>query len=151
MTSVRKTSTSRSQAEKEVSPLSFDYDHLSRLCLQHWKWLAGAVVVGGLLGFLYAALQTPVYAARSSIVVENKNVNTPESSDRTDVTSNDMLKTFEQLLQTKALPGGVVRQEHLNESADFLPDGVTPPVTEDEAIDMLAAMSSIHVRGATRL
>jgi succinoglycan biosynthesis transport protein ExoP len=151
MSSVRKTSSSRSPSDKEASPISFDYDHISRLCVLHWKWLTGAIVLGALIGFVYAAVQTPVYAAKASIVVQAKNENAPSATDRTDVTSNDMLKTFEQLLQTKALPEGVVRSEHLNENADFLPPGVTPPVSEDTATDMLAGMISIHIRGVTRL
>jgi len=153
MNPARKTSSSPGPREKETAPLSLDYGHLSRLCLKYWKWLAGGVVAGGLAGFLWAAFQTPIYAARATIVVPLKGSNAPtvENVDQPDVTSGDMIKTYEQLLQTKDLPARVVKSQHLNENPDFLPEGVTPPISEDAATAMLAGDIAVHIRPFTRL
>src|SRR5476651_1451884 len=99
----RRSSSSRSSQEKETAPLSLDYEHLSRLCLKYWKWLTGGVVAGILAGLLYAACQTPIYAARATIFVEAKESSMPNVSnvDQLDTHSADLLKTFEQLLQTR--------------------------------------------------
>jgi capsular exopolysaccharide synthesis family protein len=149
----RKTSSSRSSQEKEAAPLSLDYDHLVRLCLKNWKWPVGGLIVGVLAGFLYGASQTAIYAARATIVVpaSDPNVSSVQDVSETDDTSGDMIKTFEQLLQTKDLPERVVKTDHLNENPEFLPEGVTDPISEDEAAGMLEGDTSIHIRPFTRL
>ncbi|MCE0522897.1 MAG: polysaccharide biosynthesis tyrosine autokinase [Methylacidiphilales bacterium] len=153
MNSARKTSPSAGHREKETAPLSLDYGHLSRLCLKHWKWLAGGVVVGVLAGFIWAAFQTPIYAAMATLNVPTKSASSPSGADNVlpDVTTGDMIKTYEQLLQTKDLPARVVKSQHLNENPDFLPAGVTPPVSEDAATSMLAGDVAVHIRPFTRL
>jgi capsular exopolysaccharide synthesis family protein len=153
MNPTRKTSSSRGSHEKETAPLSLDYDHLSRLCLKYWKWLVGGVVAGVLAGFLYAASQTPIYAAKATIVVPSKDPNVPsvDNVGQTDDTSGDMIKTYEQLLQTRDLPERVVKSEHLNENPEFLPEGVAPPISEDAATGMLAGDATIRIRPLTRL
>jgi len=148
----RKTSSSRSSQERDAAPLSIDYDHLSRLCLKHWKWLVGGVVAGGLIGLVVTLFQTPVYLAMSSIEVPAKDTEVAGGVgvNPTDF-SGDMIKTFEARLQTKALSERVVKSEHLNENLEFLPDGVTPPVQEETAAGMLHHNVKINIRPLTRL
>jgi len=153
MNPARKTSSSRSSQEKETSPLSLDYDHLSRLCLKYWKWLAGGVVAGAVAGLLWAETQTSIYEAKSTIeVLVSKETNMPGIPDvgQTDTGNADLLKTYEQLLQTKDLVQRVVRSEHLNTDPDFLAN-VAPPISEDAATTMLAEDVSIHIRPLTQL
>jgi polysaccharide biosynthesis transport protein len=152
MNPARKTSPSRGTQEKETAPLSLDYDHLWRLCLKHWKWLAGGIVAGLFLGFFYAASQISIYEAKATILVPAKDPNASGGDDvgQPDVTSGDMIKTFEQLLQTRELPERVVKSEHLNENPDFLPGGMTS-VSEDTATTMLAEDVTVHIRPFTRL
>jgi len=149
----RKTSSSRGSQEKEAAPLSLDYDHLWRLCLKYWKWLVGGIATGVLAGLLYAATQTSIYAARATIFVPAKDAAVPsvENTGQTDVTSGDMIKTYEQLLQTKDLPERVVKNEHLNENPEFLPEGITPPISEEYAAGILAGKITIKIRPFTRL
>src|SRR5580692_11516530 len=125
----RKASSSRGSQDKEAAPLSIDYDHLSRLCLKHWKVLAGGVVLGLLGGYFYAESQTPIYSAQATIEVNPKNSSSSNSSiSQQDGVSDDMIKTYEQLLKTN-LPERVVKSQHLNENAEFLPEGITPPAS----------------------
>jgi succinoglycan biosynthesis transport protein ExoP len=152
MSSVRKTPSSRSASEKEATPLSLDYGHLSRLCAKHWKWLALAVVLGLVGGFLYANSQTAIYSAQSSIVVESKDSGSAGVPDagRPDNQSGDMLNTFVKLLQTRNLPELVVKSEQLNENPQFLPKGLSH-VSADSATDMLWDMTTIRSEPSTRL
>jgi capsular exopolysaccharide synthesis family protein len=143
----RKTSPSRSSHEKESAPISLDYQHLLRLCLKHWKVLAGCVVLGLAGGFFYAQSQTPIYAAKATIFVPSRDPNVNGASAQPDVMGGDMIKTFEALLQTRDLPARVVRVEHLNENPQF----VNPPVSEEAATGMLWGDLSIHIRPLTRL
>jgi polysaccharide biosynthesis transport protein len=149
----RKTSSSRSSQEKEAAPLSLDYDFLWRLCLKHWKWLAGGVLLGVIAGYGYAATQTSIYAAKATILIPARDTSLPgvEGDLGADVTSADMIKTYEQLLQTKELPARVVKSQHLNENAEFLGDGVNPPISEDAAAGMLADETTVRIRPLTRL
>ena len=148
----RKTSSSRSSHEKDAAPLAIDYDHISRLCLKHWKWLVGGVVVGALAGLIVTLFQTPIYLALASIEVPIKDTEVPGGVgvNPTDF-SGDMIKTFEARLQTKDLPERVVKSEHLNENPEFLPDGVTPPVSEGTATGMLQKDAAVNIRPLTRL
>ena len=151
--SSRKTSSSRGSKEKEPAPLSIDYVYLSRLCLKYWQWLAGAIVGGAVAGFVYASFQIPIYAAQSTIFVQAKDVNAPAVGEigQMDDKSADLLKTFEQLLQTRNLVDRVVKSERLNENQEFMPKGITAPVTESTASDMLAGDVTIRIRQPTRL
>ena len=110
-------------------------------------------MAGLLLGLIFAAFQPSIYAAMATIQVQPKEATVPtaEEVSQSDSKSGDQLKTFEQLLQTRSLLERVVKSEHLNENADFLPSGVTPPVSEDEAVGILASKRTIHIRGLTRL
>jgi succinoglycan biosynthesis transport protein ExoP len=152
MNSPRKTS-SRSSHEKEAPSFSIDYDHFGRLCLRYWKWLAGVVALGAILGFIAAAVQTPIYAARATILVQPQDI--PNGNDGINANpltkSADLLKTFEQLLQSKDLPQRVIRNENLTENPDFFPPGATLPATEDATVNMLADMITIHNIMGTRL
>ena len=149
----RKTSSSRGSQEKEIAPRSLDYDHLSRLCLKYWRWLAGGIVAGVLAGLFYAASQTSIYSAKATIRVEAKESSMPNVSnvDQPDTHSGDQLKTFEQLLQMKNLVERVVKSERLNEDPAFLPGGVTPPISEEAAARILAKDVLIRIRPQTRL
>ena len=153
MKPARKTSSNRAPQEKENAPLSIDYNHILRLCLKYWPWLAGGVILGVLGGYFYALAQTPIYSATSTIDVQSKEANVPGMANigQTDTSSTDLLKTKEQLLQTRDLLQRVVKSDHLNEDPDFLPKGVTPPVSEDTATDMLAGSVTIRIRPLTRL
>jgi succinoglycan biosynthesis transport protein ExoP len=148
----RKTQSSRGTPDKEAAQLSLDYDHLSRLCLKYWKWLVGGVILGAVAGYLYSYSQTPIYSAQATIEVNSKN-NNPDGSaiGQPDGISDDMIKTFEQLLQTKDLAEIVVKSVHLNDDPDFMPEGVAPPISEDDATGMLAGDFSIQNRLGTRL
>jgi polysaccharide biosynthesis transport protein len=150
MTAPRKTtSSSRSAPEREAAPITLDYDHLLRLCRKHWLWLAGGFLIGSVGGYIYAHMQTPIYAAQATIVVPLSNESgVPNIGGPS--TGGD-IKTFEQLLQTKDLSERVVKSQHLNENPQFLPAGVNLPVSEEEATGMLAGEVSIHLRPATQL
>ena len=65
--------------------------------------------------------------------------------------SGDMIKTFEQLLQTKDLSARVVKSEHLNENPEFLTEDITPPIAEEIATGMLEGDVKISIRLGTRL
>jgi polysaccharide biosynthesis transport protein len=149
----RKTSSSRRSEEKENAPLSLDYDYLLRLCLRYWPWLVGGVVVGGLAGFLYTAFQIPIYGAKAALFVPAKDSSVPNVGEvgQSDTHSGDMLNTYVQLLQTKDLVERVVKSEHLNENPEFLPKGVTPPVSEETAAGMLTSERTIRIRPTYRL
>ena len=148
----RKISSNRPSQEKESAPLALDYEHLWRLCLKYWKWLVAAVVIGAAGGLCYALTLTPIYAARAAILVDVKNANTTDDGvGQHDIMSGDMIKTFEQLLQTKALAERVVNSDHLNENPDFLPEGLTPPVSVDTATGILSGEITIRIRPLTRL
>lgn len=150
MNSARKTSSSRGSQEKEAPPFSLDYDHLTRLCLKHWKVLAGGVVLGVIGGYCYAETQTPIYQAQATIEALAKNANAPAGEIvQSDVISDDMIKIFEHLLQTKDLAERVVKSEHLNANFDFLPDRATEPVSEEAATGMLVRDVSIRVEPLT--
>jgi polysaccharide biosynthesis transport protein len=153
MNAPRKISSSRASQEKESAPLSLDYEHLWRLCLKYWKWLAAAVVLGAVGGLIYALSQTPIYSAKAAILVDAKDANSGDGGDvgQHDYMSGDMIKTFEQLLQTKDLKEQVVKNEHLNENPDFLPDDLTPPVSVDTATGILSSEVTIRIRPLTRL
>jgi succinoglycan biosynthesis transport protein ExoP len=147
----RKTSPSKA-TQKESAPLALDYNHLGRLCLKYWMWLVGAVLAGATIGLLVAKSQTAIYEAVSTIVVKAKETDVPNIGDSpADAQNADQLKTTEQLLQTKDLVTRVVKSEHLNESADFLPKGMTPPVSEEDAANILAGEVAIRIRPLTRL
>jgi succinoglycan biosynthesis transport protein ExoP len=151
MNASRKTSSSRGAQEKETAPVSFDYAHLLRLCAKHWMWLVGGFLVGAVGGYIYAAFQLPIYSAQATIEVpERVSAASVDDAGQPDF-GGDMIKTFEQLLQTKDLSERVVKSEHLNENPSFLPEGVMPPVSEDAATGMLAGSIGIHIRPLTRL
>jgi capsular exopolysaccharide synthesis family protein len=149
MNQPRKSSSSRGHQPKEAAPLSLDYRHLSRLCLKYWKWLVAGVVLGFVAGYFYASTQTLIYSARSSILVNSKS----DSNDigAQDGIGDDMIKTYEQLLQTKDLAERVVKDQHLEDKPDFLPPDVSGPITQDTATSMLASEMNIHIRLGTRL
>jgi succinoglycan biosynthesis transport protein ExoP len=154
MSSTRKASSSRGSQEKETaSPISIDYDHFLRLCLKHWLLLIAILVAGIIIGFLHAMSQVTIYSARATIVVQAKDTKVEGSSDvgEPDTKSGDLIKTFEQLLQTKDLVARVVKNEHLNENAEFLPPTSPPPVSEEFAMDLLSGMINIQIRPLTRL
>jgi succinoglycan biosynthesis transport protein ExoP len=154
MSSARKSSTSRGNSEKETATVSLDYDHISRLCRKHWKWLVAGIALGAIIGFIAAAVQTPIYQATSTIVVQDKNASTLNNvvaDTGSQGTSDDSLKTYEQMLQTKTLPSQVVANEHLNENPDFLPPNMAQPVSEDFAAEILSHMVTIRIRLGTRL
>jgi succinoglycan biosynthesis transport protein ExoP len=153
MSSARKTSSSRSTPAPESTPVALDYSHLLRLLGKHWKWVAGATFLGAVVGFISAAVQTPAYESVATIVVEEKNDVLPNTTLNTssDTRSDNALKTYEQMLQTKSLPSQVVATEHLNENTNFLPRDVQPPIPEEFATDMLAHMMSVRIRPGTRL
>jgi len=131
--------------------MSLDYDHLLRLCLKYWVYLTAAVVVGFVGGYLYALSQTAIYETYSTIVVNGQESSVPTVGSQVDTQSPDVLKTLEQMLQTKDLPERVVQSEHLNENAEFLGPKLTPPVSEEAATSILADDVSIHVRPLTHL
>ena len=148
----RKSQSSRGSQEKEAPGLTLDYDHLLRLCLKYWKWLIGAVVVGFVGGYFYAASQTAIYEAVSTINVTGKDSSVPNAGDQSAVLENpELLKTFEQLLETKDLAERVVRAEHLNENPEFLAPYKVAPVPEDVATTMLDGDLSIRIRLGTKL
>ncbi|MEJ0000663.1 MAG: AAA family ATPase [Verrucomicrobiota bacterium] len=129
-----------------------DYAQLARLCLRHWKWLVAGLVLGGAAGIGVALSETTIYAARATIVVAAKEAGLQSDQQySTDTKSGDMIKTFEQMLQTRDLPERVVHTERLNEDPKFLPPGVTPPVSEDYAALLLAGATEIKIRPMTRL
>jgi len=147
----RKSSSGRSSHEREAAPITLDYNHLWRLCLKYWKWLTAGAILGFLAGYFYAASQTPIYSARSTIVVNSKSNGGPDAVGQPDGISDDMIKTYEQLLQTKDLAQRVVKAQHLNEDPDFLPGAVGLPVSEDTATGILASETHIQIRPLTRL
>ncbi len=131
--------------------MSLDYEHLLRLCLKYWMWLAGAVVVGFVGGYLYALSQTAIYETYSQIVVNGKDSSMTSVGSEAEGPSPEVLKTLEQMLQTKDLPDRVVRAEHLNENAEFLAPTWKPPVAEEAATALLANEVSIRVVPLTHL
>jgi capsular exopolysaccharide synthesis family protein len=131
--------------------MSLDYDHLLRLCLKYWMWLVGAVVLGLVVGYIYAAKQLAIYETYSTIVVNGEESSVPKVVGEMEGESPDVLKTLEQMLQTKDLPQRVVETEHLNENVAFLSPKWTQPVSEDEATSLLASDVSIRIRPLTRL
>ncbi len=131
--------------------MAIDYDQILRLCRKHWLVLVSCTLIGALGGWLYAKTQTPIYSAQATIVVpEGKSAVSNMDIGQTDANSSD-IKTFEQLLQTKDLSERVVKAQHLNENAQFLPEGVTLPVSEEAATGMLASTVGIHIRSPTQL
>ena len=147
MNSSRKTSSSRGAPEKDPAAVSIDFDHLSRLCLKYWKWLAGAIVGGAFIGLIVALVQTPVYEAKSSIVIKAKDSDLPNVGDvGPQARTMDELNTLVQFLQRRDLMVQVVKDEHLNENPDFLPPGTTAPISEETATDMLMGGVSIRNR-----
>ncbi len=151
MNPARKSSSSRSSQEKEAAPLSLDYAHLGRLCLKYWPWLVGGVVLGAASGYLYAMSQVPIYAAQSSIVVNSKTSSATGDISPQDGISDDMIKTYEQLLQTKDLAQRVVNSQHLESNPSFIPAGAAGPISPDTATGMLAGSMNIRIRPLTRL
>jgi succinoglycan biosynthesis transport protein ExoP len=149
MNQPRKSSSNRGHQPKEAAPLSLDYSHLSRLCLKYWKWLVAGVVLGFVAGYFYAASQTPIYSARSSILVNTKGNSNDIGAQ--DGIGDDMIKTYEQLLQTKDLAERVVKDQHLEDKPEFLPPDMSGPITQDTATGMLASEMNIHIRLGTRL
>jgi succinoglycan biosynthesis transport protein ExoP len=147
----RKTSSSRGSHEKEPPPLSLDFDYFGRLCLKHWKLLAGGLVLGAVAGYLYTLTQTPIFASRATIVVNAKGNGGAAAVGQQDGVSDDMIKTFEQLLQTKDLSERVVKSQHLNENPEFLPEGAPVPSSEETATSQLAGEVTIRIRPPTRL
>jgi polysaccharide biosynthesis transport protein len=131
--------------------MSIDYDHLSRLCLKYWKWLAAGVIVGAGIGLMVALSQTPIYAARSTIAVQAQESHNDGVTASPDYQSGELIKTFEQMLQTRNLTEQVVKSENLNENPEFAPAGATLPISEDEAVDILSDSTTIHLRPLTRL
>jgi capsular exopolysaccharide synthesis family protein len=152
MNQPRKSSQSRGGSQqKEAAPLQIDYRHLSRLCLKYWKWLVGGVLAGFVAGYLFAISQTPIYSAQSSILVNTKGNAAVGTVGQVDGIGDDMIKTYEQLLQTKDLAERVVKSQHLEDNPEFLPPGVQGPISEDAATGLLANAMKIQIRLGTRL
>jgi capsular exopolysaccharide synthesis family protein len=153
MNQPRKSSSSRGGSQqKESAPLTIDYNHISRLCLKYWKWLVAGVALGFVGGYLYANSQTPIYSARSSILVGTKEGGgSIGQMGPANGIGDDMIKTYEQLLQTKDLADRVVKAEHLESNAEFLPPGAQLPVSPDSAAGLLASEMKIQIRLGTRL
>ena len=102
-------------------------------------------------GYIYAKFQTPIYAAQSSIVVNGKNGSATGAVVPQDGIGDDMIKTYEQLLQTKDLAERVVKSQHLEANPNFLPVGAQGPMSQDAATGMLAGSMNIRIRPLTRL
>jgi capsular exopolysaccharide synthesis family protein len=149
MNQPRKSSSNRGPQQKEAAPLSLDYNHISRLCLKYWKWLVAGVAVGFISGYFYAASQTPIYAAQASILVNEKDASNDVVTP--DGIGDGMIKTYEQLLQTKDLAERAVKNQNLQDNPEFLPPGIQGPVSQDAAAGILASEMSIHIRLGTRL
>ncbi len=147
----RKPSSSRSAPEKEAVQLTLDYGHLARLCLKHWTWLLAAVVLGLVAGYLVAAIQTPIYSAKASILVNSKGAEGNGDIGQPDGIGDDMIKTYEQLLQTKALAERVVKKQHLNENPEFLGDASPTAMDVDTATGILTLETTVRIRPLTRL
>jgi len=147
----RKSSSSRGAQEKETTPLSIDYSHLGRLCLKYWPWLVAGVVLGLVGGYFYAKSQIPIYSAQSSIVVNGTSGGPTGEVGTPDGISDDMIKTYEQLLQTKDLAERVVKTQHLEANPQFFPVGDPGPMSQDEATGILAGSMTIRIRPLTRL
>ena len=147
----RKSPPSRNNPEKDAAPFTLDYDHLLRLCTKYWKWLVAAAAAGALIGYAVTLFQTPIYAARAAIVLPAKDMTLPGSDiGTTGFASAEMIATYVQLLQTKALPEQVVKSLKLNEDPEFLTDSTPPPVSENTATAMLAGEVSIRNRPLTQ-
>lgn len=131
--------------------MSLDYEHLMRLCLKYWMWLTAAVVVGFVGGYLYALSQTAIYETHSEIVVNGKDSSVPSVGGDADGQSPELLKTLEQMLQTKDLAERVVHAEHLNENAEFIAGKWNPPISESAATDLLSNEVTIRVVPLTHL
>ena len=107
-------------------------------------------MLGLIGGYLYAASQIPIYSTQSSIVVNGKTGNAPGGLLQ-DGIGDDMIKTYEQLLQTKDLAERVVKAQHLESNFNFLPIGAQAPMSQDAATGMLAGSMTIRIRPLTRL
>ena len=115
----RKSQSSRANPDKDAAPFSLDYDHLWRLCIKYWKWLAAAVVAGAVLGFCVTLFQTPIYAARSTIEVPARETSlSGADSVGSDYTGSE-IATYVQLLQTKALPEQVGEKPEAERRSEF--------------------------------
>jgi capsular exopolysaccharide synthesis family protein len=155
MNAPRRKSSSRSSQETEAPAIVIDYKQMGRLCVRYWKWLAAAIVLGAVAGLLTALSEVTIYAAKASIVVQG--VSSDHDSEvvapnlMVSNGSDTMMKTFEQLLQTRGLIERVVRNEKLNENPKFLPPQTVAPVSFDDAVAMLAGETDIRQRPSTRL
>ena len=156
MNATRRSHSSRSSHEKEAPGLVIDYQQIGRLCLKYWKWLAVLVVLGAVAGLLTALSEMTIYQAKASIVVA-PTATVHEGNDiiadnpMVASSGDSMMKTFEQLLQTRALIERVVRNEKLTENREFLPAHAPPPVSEDYAVAVLASHTTIRQRLGTRI
>jgi polysaccharide biosynthesis transport protein len=145
----RKSPSSRNNnQDKDTAPFTLDYDHLLRLCLKYWKWLAAGIAAGALIGYIVTLFQTPIYAAMATIEVPAKDTAlTGADVGSADYTGSE-IATYVQLLQTKELPAQVVKSLKLDQDSNFVPDA---PISEDAAAGILKGEVNIRNRPLTRL
>ncbi len=139
-------------APKEEGGLVLDYAHLARLCLKHWKWLAGSVILGAIAGMLYGMSQMTIYSATSTILVEGQNMAPGFETVKTGKALGvDLIPTYVELLQNRELADRVVRKNKLNENPDFFGPDTAVPASEDYAGALLSNLTDVRRRPLTTL
>lgn len=146
-----KSTTSRKNGPANHSAITLDYNELLRICLKYWWIIAACLAIGVVASTYYAKSQISIYSSQATILVPDKAPKIPSLNDgvTTDAKSGDLLKTYEQLLQTRDLSLRVVKALHLESDPEFL--GGPTPVSEETATDMLTNRRTIRIHPSTRL
>lgn len=146
-----------SNEEQQISPVQTGgIDWME--CLYAVKkriWLVVLMTVMGVaVSIVILARTTPVYAARSVLLIEQHSAQVVrmDSVDQSDARYPDVMNTLVETVRSMMFLQRVVDGLNLNENPDFLPKSPTGlPHTKEEALGMLAGCIKTNLRKNTRL
>ncbi len=133
----------------------FDFTRLLHIVLRRFWWvvLCLLLTVGG--GVAYLLYAQKIYTAIATVQVEQAAQHAVVFQDQQreeDYRSAEVLKTFEQILQSGPLLLRVAEVNHLRGSEGFLPKiPGGPALTDSEVIDRMLSKVTVELRRGTRL
>ncbi len=123
--------------------------------VQKRLWLVAlATVLGVGCSIVYLARTTPVFAARSVLLIEQRaaQVVRMESVDQNDARYLDVMNTIVETMRSRTFLQRVVDNLNLHENPDFLPKNENGlPHTKEEALGVLGGCIKTSLRKNTRL
>ena len=123
--------------------------------VQKRLWLVALTTVLGVgCSIVYLVRTTPVYAARSVLLIEQRaaQVVRMDSVEQTDARYLDVMNTIVETMRSRTFLQRIVDNMNLQENPDFLPkNGNGLPHTKEEAVGVLGGCIKTSLRKNTRL